>query len=120
MRQPHQTFETDPETLKKQALVETYRSKGPGGQRKNKTETAVRLKHLPSGITVVATEQRTQSQNLKQACERLRMRLVRLNRPRKHRIPTSTPVKAHERRMGEKKLHSKVKRFRQRPLADSD
>jgi len=120
MRQPHQKFETDPDILKKQVVIETYRSKGPGGQRKNKTETAVRLKHLPSGITVVATEHRTQSQNLKQAFERLRMRLVRLNRPRKHRIPTFTPVKAHERRMGEKKLHSKVKRFRQRPLADSD
>jgi len=120
MRQPHHPFETDPETLRKQVVIETYRSRGPGGQRKNKTETAVRLRHLPSEITVVATEHRTQSQNLKQAFERLRMRLVRLNRPRKHRIPTSTPVKAHERRIGEKKLHSKVKRFRQKPLADSD
>ena len=120
MRQLHHPFETDPEILKKQVVIETYRSKGPGGQRKNKTETAVRLKHLPSGITVVATEHRMQSQNLRQALERLRMRLIRLNRPRKHRIPTSTPVKAHERRMGEKKLHSQVKRFRQKPLEDSD
>ena len=120
MRHPHQKFETDPEILKKQVVVETYRSRGPGGQRKNKTETAVRLKHLASGITVVATEHRTQSQNLKQALERLRMRLLRLNQPRKRRIPTSTPVKAHERRIEEKKVHSKVKRFRQRPLADSD
>jgi len=120
MRHPHQKFETDPEILKKQVVIETYRSRGPGGQRKNKTETAVRLKHLLSGITVVATEQRTQSQNLKQAFERLRMRLLRLNRPRKRRIPTSTPVKAHERRIEEKKVHSKIKRFRQRPLADSD
>ena len=120
MRHPHQKFETDPEMLKKQVVIETYRSRGPGGQRKNKTETAVRLKHLPSGITVVATEHRTQSQNLKQAFERLRMRLLRLNQPRKRRIPTSTPAKVHERRIEEKKLHSKVKRFRQRPLADSD
>jgi len=120
MTQSHHTFETDPEILKKQVVIETYRSKGPGGQRKNKTETAVRLKHLPSGITVVAAEQRTQSQNLRQAFARLRMRLARLNRPRKRRIPTSTPVKAHERRIGEKKLHSKVKSFRQRPLTDSD
>ena len=104
MKHPHQKFETDPEILKKQVVIETYRSRGPGGQRKNKTETAVRLKHLLSGITVVATEQRTQSQNLKQAFERLRMRLLRLNRPRKRRIPTSTPVKAHERRIEEKKV----------------
>ncbi len=49
--------------LKKQVVIETYRSSGPGGQRKNKTETSVRLKHLPSGITVIATEHRSQAQN---------------------------------------------------------
>ena len=120
MRQPHHPFETDPETLRKQVVIETYRSRGPGGQRKNKTETAVRLRHLPSEITVVATEHRTQSQNLKQAFERLRMRLLRLNKPRKRRIPTSTPMKAHARRIEDKKVHAKIKRFRQRPLVDSD
>ena len=114
MSQPHHKFETDPEILKKQVLIETYRSKGPGGQRKNKTETAVRLKHLPSGITVVATEHRTQSQNLKQAFERLRVRLARLNRPRKRRIPVSVPVRAVERRLEEKKVRSVKKRLRQR------
>ena len=114
MSQPHHPFETDPEILKKQVVIETYRSKGPGGQRKNKTETAVRLKHLPSGITVVAAEQRTQSQNLKQAFERLRVRLARLNRPRKRRIPVSVPVRAVEKRLEEKKVRSGKKRLRQR------
>ena len=120
MRQSHQKFETDPEILQKQVVIETYRSKGPGGQRKNKTETAVRLKHLPSGITVVATEQRTQSQNLKQAFERLRMRLLKLNRPRKRRIPTQVSQAAVRRRIETKRTRSGKKALRKRPRVERD
>ena len=108
-------FDTDLELLRKQVIIETYRSRGPGGQRKNKVETAVRLKHLPSGITVVATEHRSQADNRKLAFERLRDRLIRLNRPRKRRLPTSAPLVAIEKRMEAKKIHSKKKRLRQRP-----
>jgi len=120
MSQPHHKFETDPGILKKQVVIETYRSKGPGGQRKNKTETAVRLKHLPSGITVVATEQRTQSQNLKQAFERLRMRLLKLNRPRKRRIPTQVSQAAVRRRIETKRTRSGKKALRKRPRVERD
>ena len=105
-------FDTDIEALEKQVSVETFRSSGPGGQRKNKTETAVRLKHLPSGITVTATEHRFQSQNRRLAFERLRERLLKLNRPRKRRIPTSVPLKAVERKLEEKRLLSRKKRLR--------
>ena len=109
-------FDTDPEILKKQVIVETYRSRGPGGQRKNKVETAVRLKHLPSGITVVATEYRSQAENRKLALERLRERLIKLNRPKKRRIPTSVSLTAIEKRIKEKKIHSKTKSLRQKNL----
>ncbi len=115
-----QKFDTDPEILKKQVILETYRSSGPGGQRKNKVETAVRLKHLPSGITVVATEYRSQAENRKLAFERLRDRLIKLNRPKKRRIPTSTPFIAAERRMEEKRIRSKKKRLRHKPEEGSD
>ncbi len=110
----HQKFDTDPDILKKQVVVETYRSRGPGGQRKNKVETAVRIKHLPSGITVVATEHRSQSENRRLAFERLRDRLIKLNRPRRRRIPTSLPLRAVEERMEEKKTRSTKKRLRQK------
>lgn len=120
MKDPHQTFDTHPEILKEQVTVETYRSSGPGGQRKNKTETSVRLKHLPSGITVIATEHRAQSQNLKLAFERLRDRLMKLNRPRKPRVPTRIPVGAKERRIEEKKVRAVRKRLRQKPFGDPD
>jgi len=106
-------FSTDPEVLKKQVVVETYRSSGPGGQRKNKTETAVRIKHLPSGITVIATEYRSQAQNRELAFERLRERLQKLNRPRKRRIQTSVPRGAVERKKKEKRILSSKKKLRQ-------
>ena len=109
-----QRFDTDPQVLKKQVVVETYRSGGPGGQRKNKVETAVRLKHLPSGLTVIATEHRSQAENRKLAFERLHERLMKLNRPKKRRIPTSVSLKAIEKRIEEKKILSKKKRMRQK------
>jgi protein subunit release factor B len=115
-----QKFDADPEILKKQVIIETYRSKGPGGQRKNKVETAVRLKHLPSGITVVATESRSQAENRRLAFERLRKRLVKLNRPLRRRIPTHTPWTAIEKRMEEKRIRSKKKRLRQKELEGWD
>ena len=108
-------FDTDPEILKKQVIIETYRSSGQGGQRKNKVETAVRLKHFPSGITVVATEHRSQADNRKLAFQRLRDRLIKLNRPRRRRIPTSVSLKTIEKRIEEKRSLSKKKRLRQKP-----
>jgi protein subunit release factor A len=114
MKPVGQTFETDLRRLRKEVLIETYRSRGPGGQRKNKTETAVRLKHLPSGITVIATEHRSQAQNRKLAFERLRERLLKLNRPRRRRIPTRIPLGAVERKKEEKRVHSVRKQLRRK------
>jgi len=109
-------YDTDPKVLAKQVVVETYKSSGPGGQRKNKTETAIRLTHLPSGITVIATEYRSQAQNRKLAFERLRERLLRMNRPRKRRIPTRIPSGVIERKTEEKRILSIKKRMRQKSL----
>jgi protein subunit release factor B len=115
-KENHRKFDTDLETLKHQVVIETYRSRGPGGQRKNKTETAVRLTHLPSGIRVVATEYRSQAQNRNLAFQRLREYLLKLNRPRKRRIPTPVPLQAIEKRRGEKKARSAQKHLRQKIL----
>ena len=112
----YKRFDTNLETLKSQVMIETYRSRGPGGQRKNKTETAVRLTHLPSGIRVIATEYRSQAQNRILAFQRLRECLLKLNRPRKKRISTPIPLQAIEKRRDEKKVRSAQKRLRQKIL----
>jgi hypothetical protein len=62
--------------------VDTYRASGPGGQKRNKTESAVRLRHRPSGLSVIAEESRSQAENRARALKRLREALaLRLRQP---------------------------------------
>lgn len=53
-----------------------YRSRGPGGQKRNKTDSSVRLRHLPTGTIVIATESRSQHENRRRAVRRLREALA--------------------------------------------
>src|SRR3984885_6293428 len=63
------------EQLLAQCAVDTYRASGPGGQKRNKTSSAVRLRHLPSGLIVIAEESRSQHENRARALRRLRQAL---------------------------------------------
>ena len=119
-KSPKQKYSTDPEILKQQVIIETFRSSGPGGQRKNKVETSIRLKHIPSGITVIATEHRFQSQNRNLAFERLQQRLMKLNQSKKRRIPTKVPKQVIEKKKEEKKNLSVKKRLRQKLSKNSN
>jgi peptide chain release factor-like protein len=58
-----------------QCAVDTYRASGPGGQKRNKTSSAVRLRHLPTGLIVIAEESRSQHENKARALRRLRQAL---------------------------------------------
>ncbi len=55
-----------------QCEVDTYRASGPGGQKRNKTSSAVRVRHPPSGLIVIAEESRSQHENRERALRRMR------------------------------------------------
>jgi protein subunit release factor B len=65
---------TDDQLLR-QCEVDTYRASGPGGQKRNKTSSAVRLRHPPTGLIVIAEESRSQHENRARALRRMRQAL---------------------------------------------
>src|SRR5690349_10809361 len=56
--------------------VDRYRSRGPGGQHRNKTESAIRLRHRATGVIAHADERRSQAENRTQAVRRMREHLA--------------------------------------------
>src|SRR5205085_1774476 len=66
----------DDERLLVECSRQTTRRSGPGGQHRNKTETAVVLTHVPTGVRAEANESRSQAENLKSALFRLRQSLA--------------------------------------------
>ncbi len=82
---------------------------GPGGQHRNKTASGVRLVHLATGVTVMATERRSQLQNRGAALERLRERLVALAHVPRPRRPTQATRGSKERRLETKKKEARKK-----------
>jgi ribosome-associated protein len=107
------------EALLAQCDVQTFRAGGPGGQHQNMTDSAVRLVHRPTGVTVTSRAQRSQYLNKSDALRRLRLKLRRLNEPPPPpRRPTRPSRAAKERRLAEKTRRAAAKRLRRPPGAE--
>jgi ribosome-associated protein len=103
------------ETLENEVRLDAYRASGPGGQHVNKTSSAIRLTHLPSGVVVIAQDSPSQFRNKEIAFERLIGRLKKLNHVPKKRVPTRPTRASKERRIEAKKTRGSVKSTRARP-----
>lgn len=108
------------EALLAECRVETFAAGGPGGQHQNRTESAVRLVHVPSGIRVVAREERSQHRNRARALERLREALVEHNRKPEPRKGTRVPRRERRKRLEEKRRKGQTKKLRRPPRPDGD
>jgi len=98
--------------------VETYCSSGPGGQNVNRRETAVRLRHLPTGIVVTCQREREQYRNKMIALEILRRKICARQRRRRPRVPTVIPEEAQEKILAGKKQRSLKKTHRRKPVSE--
>jgi len=92
--------------------ITPFRSSGPGGQKKNKTFSSVRVRHRPTGITRIGTASRSQSRNREDALRRVLEELRRRARRPKPRTPTSPSRGAVERRLVSKRKVAEKKHLR--------
>ncbi|HYC35505.1 MAG TPA: peptide chain release factor-like protein [Usitatibacter sp.] len=111
-------YNTDRELLEREVEVDVFRASGAGGQHVNKTESALRLTHPPSGVVVIAQDSPSQHRNRDIAFERLIARLEKLNYVKPRRVPTKPSRAARQRRIEAKKHEGAIKRQRGRVRGD--
>lgn len=92
--------------------VQVFRASGPGGQCVNTTDSAVRTTHIPSGITVVSRESRSQFRNRRLCLQKLREEFAARAIPPKVRRKTKVPRRSRERRLSDKHQRSQLKASR--------
>jgi protein subunit release factor B len=108
----------DDTALLQQCSVFTCRSSGKGGQHVNKTDSAVRLRHAPTGITVYCQRERSQYLNKQIALERLRNKIEALLDKPLPRKKTAIPQREKRKRRQNKKLVAHKKKLRKLPTLE--
>ena len=111
-------YSTERAILEREVEVDVFRASGAGGQHVNKTESALRLTHPPSGVVVIAQDSPSQHRNRDIAFDRLVERLKRLNHVPKKRVPTKPSKAAKKRRLETKKQVGAKKQARGKVRAD--
>lgn len=106
------------EKLLAQCRVDTFRASGKGGQHLHKTESAVRLTHLPTGLVVLSQQERSQIRNKMLCLAKLRVRLAALNARARPRIATRMPQRVRNKILATKARQGQKKRLRSRPGED--
>ena len=109
-----ESMKTGMASIKAHTHVTFFRSGGPGGQHRNKVETAVRLVHEPSGVTVVAADQRSRVRNLEAAFQRLQRKLIARSAVPRARVSTRVPTAVRAARREAKQRRATLKTLRRR------
>lgn len=104
--------------LVRECSVDVFRATGPGGQGVNTTDSAVRMRHLPTGIVVTSRESRSQHQNRLRCLQKLKRELRLRAVPPKQRHATRPSHAARQRRLDEKHRRSRLKSRRRAPGTD--
>ena len=104
----------DAEQIARDCEVQTFHASGPGGQGVNTADSAVRMRHVPTGVVVVSREERSQLRNRELCVEKIRRILRRRALPPHPRKPTKVPASQRRRRLEDKRARARVKGLRGR------
>ena len=102
------------EQIARDCEVQVFHASGPGGQGVNTSDSAVRMRHLPTGIVVVSREERSQLQNRRRCVEKIIEVCRRRSRPPRPRKKTRVSAAQKRRRLEAKRARAQIKKTRRR------
>lgn len=94
--------------------TQTFHASGPGGQGVNTADSAVRMRHVPTGIVVVSREERSQLRNRERCVEKIRELCRRRGTPPRPRKKTHVSSAQKRRRLEDKRARGQIKELRRR------